>query len=318
MPMQSEIEHENILVNWKPRPGWSLGLGRQHFRQDSVYNGIAQRATLNQVTGSAHFAGATVTGGWLISQAGRSPNVSSYFSVKDELLPWLQSELYLLNVWQPTLARTNTPVLLLRETMSTQLSLLQVISHERGRTSVSFGGTLAAGLSSFSLDYQLAHSPYLTADPFVHSMGVNARLHLFGMALSLGSFVTPDGRMHYSGQGSTFLYRGTNTSGPSRGDGPRRFDRFMIAGRVVDEDGNPVEGAALDVGGETVYTNSQGRFFLRRPSSQKLPLRVVLEDFLLPGLFEVQSAPAEVVAVPEGSGSPVVVVLRRAGQPRND
>jgi hypothetical protein len=238
--------------------------------------------------------------------------------VKDELFPWLQSELYLLNVWQPTLSRTNTPVLLLREAISPQLSLLQVISHEQGRSSVSFGGTLAAGLSSFSLDYQLAHSPYLTADPFVHSMGVNARLHLFGMAWSLGSFVTPDGRVHYSGQGSTFLYRGANTSGPSRGDGTRRFDRFMIAGRVVDEDGNPVEGAALDVGGETVYTNSQGRFFHRRPTSQKLPLRVVLEDFLLPGLFEVQSAPAEVVAVPEGSSSPVVVVLRRAGQPRND
>ena len=312
MPMQSEIEHENLLVTWKPRAGWSLGFGRQHFRQDSVYEGIEQRATLNQVTGSASIAGTSVTGGWLISESGRHPNVSTYFSLKDDIFSWLQSEFYLLNVWQPEPSRSATPVLLLQETISSRLSLLQVITHDRGRTSVSFGGTVAAGLSSFSLDYQVVHSPYLTADPFLQTMGVNARVHLLGMTLSLGSFVTPDGRVHYSGQGSTFLYRGTSTAGPATAAPGRRFDRYIIDGRVVDDEGAPVEGAAISVGGDILFTNSQGRFFQRRRTAQVLTLEVLFEEFLLPGTFEVLDAPSEVTPVSEGSGKPLTIVLRRA------
>lgn len=312
MPLQSEMERENVLVTWKPSPGWSLGVGRQHFRQDSVYAGIEQRATLNQITGSARVFGTSLSGGWLVSQSGRSPNVSSYVSMKDDVFSWLQSEFYLLRVWQPTLSRNSTPVLLLRETISSQLSLLQVISHERGRTSMSFGGTLSSGLSSVSLDYQVAHSPYLTTDPFVQSMGVNARLHLFGLSLSVGSFVTPDGRVHYSGQGSTFLYRGVNAGNTHGGGGGRRIDRFMIAGVVVDDVGQPVEGAALEIGGDLIYTDSRGRFFHRRPTGKSLALRVVLDDFLMPGAFEVEDAPAEVTPARDAGGSQVTIVLRRA------
>ncbi len=310
MPMQSEVEHENVLVTWKPRAGFSLGAGRQHFRQDSVYEGLAQRATLNQITGSASVAGTSVTGGWLISESGSTPNVSSYLSLKDNVFGWLESEFYLLNVWKPEPSRNATPVLLLRETVSSRLSLLQVMTHDQGRTSVSFGGTVAAGLSSFSLDYQVVHSPYLTADPFLQTMGVNARVHLLGMTLSLGSLVTPDGRVHYSGQGSTFLYRGTSTAGPVAAPG-RPFDRFIIEGRVVDEAGAPVEGAAISIGGEILFTNSQGHFFQRRRTAKPLTLEVLPDEFLLPGTFEVVDAPTMVAPVSEGSGKSLTIVLRR-------
>jgi len=317
MPMQSELERENLMVTWKPRDGWSLGVGRQHFRQDSVFEGIAQRATLNQVTASARVLGTTVAGGWLVSASGRNQNVSSYFSLRDDVTDWLQSEFYLLNVWQPTFARATTPVLLLRERLSTQLSLVQVMSREQGRTSVSFGGTVSSGLSSLSLEYQVAHTPYLTADPFVQTWGVNARLHLFGMTLSLGSFVTPDGRVHYSGQGSTFLYRGMNAVGPAGGRSGPRFERYLVTGRVLDAEGQPVEGASLEIGTERVYTDSRGRFFLRHGGAKTVPLRVVLDDFLMPGDFEVLDAPAEVTAVREGSARDVTIVLRRLGHAKS-
>jgi hypothetical protein len=313
MPMQSELERENLIVTWKPRNGWSLGVGRQHFRQDSVFEGIAQRATLNQITGSARVLGTSVTGGWLVSESGPNENVSSYFSLRNDLTDWLQSEFYLLNVWQPTALRTTTPVLLLRERLSSQLSLVQVASRDQGRTALSFGGTVTSGLSSLSLEYQVAHSPYLTANPFVQTWGVNARLYLFGMTLSLGSFITPDGRVHYSGQGSTFLYRGMAGASSGGGQAIPRFDRYLIAGRVVDEDGQPVEGASLEVGDERVYTDSRGQFFLRQRVARTLPFRVVLDDFLLPGEFEVREAPSEVIPAREGSARTVTIVLRRVG-----
>jgi hypothetical protein len=148
----------------------------------------------------------------------------------------------------------------------------------------------------------------------VQTWGVNARLQLFGMALSLGSFVTPNGRVHYSGQGSTFLYRGMHVAGPAGGRGAARFERYMITGRVVDQDGQPVEGASLEVGSERVYTDSRGRFFVRERAATPLSFRVVLDDFLMPGEFEVQGAPSEVTPAREGSAVELTIVLRRLGQ----
>lgn len=308
MPLQTELERENALVTWKPREGWSLGAGRQHFRQDSSFAGIPQRAALTQLLGTGRVAGVAFSGGWLRSEAGRVPNVSSYLTGKREVTDWLQGEVYVLRVWQPTLARGTTPVVLLRETLSSSLSLLQAITYDNGRANISLGGTINAGLSSIGVDYQVAHSPYLTNDPFVHSMGVNARLHVRGVSFALGSFVTPDGRVHYSAQGNTFMYRGSDGAS---GGGGGRVDAFVANGRVVDTTGAPIEGAALEVGGDVVYTDSQGRFFVRRPTGRLLRLRVVLDDFLVPGTFEVVTAPAELRPTREARGTPTVIVLRR-------
>lgn len=309
MPLQTELERENALVTWKPLEGWSFGVGRQHFRQDSAFAGIPQRAALTQLLATGRVAGVAFSGGWLHSEAGRVPNVSSYLTGKRLVTDWLQGELYVLRVWQPTEARSTTPVLLLRETLSPRLALLQAITRDQGRTNVSLGGTITAGLSSIGVDYQVAHSPYLSTNPFVHSMGVNARLHVRGVSFALGSFVTPDGKLHYSAQGNTFMYRGTDASSGSGGGG--RVDAFVASGRVVDTSGAPIEGAALDVAGEVVYTDSQGRFFVRKPTGRLLPLRVVLDDFLVPGTFEVVTAPAELRPVREPRGVPAVIVLRR-------
>ncbi len=91
---------------------------------------------------------------------------------------WLQADLYLLRVWEPVEARATTPILYLRESVSPQFNLLQMITRENGRTSVSFGGGVSSGLNSLSIDYQIVHTPYRTANPFVHSLGLNARAQL--------------------------------------------------------------------------------------------------------------------------------------------
>ena len=60
----------------------------------------------------------------------------------------------------------------------------------------------------------------------------------------------------------------------------------------MDESGIIVDGAAIDVGGSTVFTDSRGRFFVRRSSSRAATLRVLVDEFLATGRFEVVSAPA--------------------------
>jgi len=316
MPLQSELERENLQVTWRATPSLSLAVGRQHFRQDSAFRGLPQRAALTQLSANGRWLGTAIAGGVYSSRAGGIPTLASSFSARRDLATRLQAELYVLQVWEPQPSRVTTPVLLLRETITPRLSLLQVITRDAGRTSVNFGGTVSAGQSTLSLDYQVAHSPYLAVNPFVQTIALNARVQLGGYALTLGSFITPDGVVHYSAQGSTFFYRGGALAGaPAAAAGSGRVERYLVSGAVVDERGNGVDGAALEIGGELLYTDSRGHFFVRRAVPRALPLRVVLDDFLVPGAFEVVRAPATVTPAREGRGDRITIVLRRLASP---
>lgn len=312
MPLQSETERENLRVTWRVTPTLSFSVGRQHFRQDSAFHGLPQRAAVNQVTANARVLGTTLASGWFLSEAGGMQNLSSSFSARRDIGARLQGEFYLLRVWEPEPSRVTTPVFVLRESLTPRFSLLQVITYEQGRASVNFGGTVTTGMCSLSLDYQVAHSPYLTSNPFVQTIGLNARLQLGSYALTLGSFVTPDGKVHYSAQGSTFFYRGLDgVPGAPSAAASVRVASFMVKGRVVGEDGTAVAGAALDVGGELVYTDSKGNFFHRRPTRHPLTIRVVPEEFLSPGTFEVVDLPAKVTPDRDDRANSITVVVKR-------
>jgi hypothetical protein len=80
---------------------------------------------------------------------------------------------------------------------------------------------------------------------------------------------------------------------------------------VVDEANAPVEGAAVALGTEMVFTDSRGEFLLRTRRPARYPLEVKPDEFLLPGVWEVARAPDEVTAVAEERASWVSIVLRK-------
>jgi hypothetical protein len=88
--------------------------------------------------------------------------------------------------------------------------------------------------------------------------------------------------------------------------------RFVVRGTVRDETGNPVEGAAVRLNEEVVYTNSGGEFFLRVKHPERYAVSVATEEFLLPGNWEVVSAPANIVASAEKQATSIEIVLRRS------
>ncbi|HEY4649616.1 MAG TPA: hypothetical protein VIG95_10910, partial [Gemmatimonadales bacterium] len=119
----------------------------------------------------------------------------------------------------------------------------------------------------------------------------------------------PDGSIDYSASGSTFLYMGSLGGAQPQQIGPR-MARYVVRGSVRDESGNPVEGAAIELGGELVYSNSAGDFFLRARHPEQYRLNVVMKEFLLPGQWEIVSAPAQATASEEDKAAPVRIVLR--------
>jgi hypothetical protein len=88
--------------------------------------------------------------------------------------------------------------------------------------------------------------------------------------------------------------------------------RYVVRGTVRDTEGNPVEGAAVAVGGEVVYTNSSGEFFLRARYPRRLTLKILADEFLLPGQWEPVTVPGEVIAADESRAEAVRIILRRA------
>jgi hypothetical protein len=89
----------------------------------------------------------------------------------------------------------------------------------------------------------------------------------------------------------------------------------VIRGVVRDEEGHAVEGAAVEIGGEVVFTNSTGEFFLRVGRPTRSPVKVLLGEFLLPGQWEVVSAPVEVEAGPETRPGMEIILRHPLPQP---
>ena len=91
----------------------------------------------------------------------------------------------------------------------------------------------------------------------------------------------------------------------------------IVRGHVVDEADRPIAGAALEIDKELVLTDSTGGFFLRTKKAREVALKVLADQFLTPGLFEVVSAPATVQSEREEIAEEVTIVVRRVSRPRD-
>jgi hypothetical protein len=185
-----------------------------------------------------------------------------------------------------------------------------VLTRANGRTSVSFGGAMASGLTSVGVDYQVVHTPYRPTQPFVQTIALTVRVPLGDYRVNAASFVSPDGRVNYTGSASTFFYAGDALGGGGRAV-EIKFERYLVEGTVVDEAGTPVDGAAVDVGGSVVVTDSRGRFFVRLSSRREIQVRVLLQEFLATGQYEVVAAPTTATPQLERQSTPLRIVVRR-------
>jgi hypothetical protein len=312
-PNQTEVDRENIMVTYELSPEFSIGVGRQNYVQDSADSRPALRATGNTLFAGGAWAGTRLTGGLYDSHSAGTSNLSSYFAVGREVAHWLDAEVFILQSRPSGLPVVTTPLANLRWRLSSRIGLSQQISLHDGVPTVLFGASLVTPIGEFMADYQVVHQPLKPTSPFRSALNLTARLQLGRYSTSVGTYVQPDGSVDYSASGSTFLYMGSfGGAQPQQVGG--RMARYVIRGAVRDEAGAPVEGAAVDIGGEVVFTNSGGEFFLRVGRPTRSAVKVLTAEFLLPGHWEVVSAPAEVEAGPE-SRAGIEIILRHPAPP---
>jgi hypothetical protein len=307
-PNQTEVDRENITITYELGPQFSVGVGRQNYVQDSADSRLPVRATGNTAFAGGVWSNTRLTAGIYDSRSEGISNLSSYAAVGRELTRWLDAELFVLQSRPEGRGVTTTPLVNLRWHVTSRLGLSQQISWHDKKPTVLFGASLMTPIGDFALDYQIVHQPFKPFNPFRSALNLTARLQLGKYSTSVGTYVQPDGSVDYSASGRTFLYMGSfGGMQPQQLGGP--MSQYVVRGSVKDEYGNPVEGAAIEIGPDLVFTNSTGQFFHRLGRPGRSPVKVLTAEFLLPGRWEVLSAPADAVAGSETAPG-IEIILR--------
>jgi len=308
-PLNSETDRENILLALHPKPFFDLSAGRFNFLQPIGMASGTIRATLDQYGASARAMKFTLSGSLFQSQVLGINAHGTSFSLGRDFAHRVQATSYVFNSRSGRLPSTTSLANMLREVISPRLSLLQVVNTTNGQTSVSYGSEFVSNPVSFGVDYQTVYSPFRTANPFRQVLLLHLRLRPFGnVQVNGATYVAPDGSVRYTSYGDTMLYRGETAQGATPNF---KLPRYIVSGRVMDENGQPVAGAALRIGDDLVVSNSEGEFFLREKKGRPCRIEVALEEFLVPGGFAVVSSPAAVTPSEQGSENPITITLRR-------
>jgi hypothetical protein len=314
-PMSSEVNKGNLQMLYKPADFVTITTGHQNILEPLTADGPMHPASVNQVSTDFHVERFYFGTGLFTSNAsGRSTQgtnlyvgrrIGRRFEVNTN---WFQS--------RPQRGETTTILSgTVRENFSSRFSLLQLISRTGGQTTFAFGGDFTSNRLLLRADYQNVYLPFRPNRPFEQALALNVALRVAGpWQVTAASNVAPDGHLRYSFGASTYLYR---FRGMMNGQADSfSIAKYLVQGVVKDDHGIPVEGAALHIGKQVVYTDSSGRFQERFSKRGPFPLSVAPEEFITNGVYEAVSAPSEVKAETEEAATEVEVVVRRVPPPQ--
>jgi hypothetical protein len=308
----SELDRENILAVMKFSSGAVLTLGHQNFLQPQSADPSAPylRASVNQAQGSFDAAQFRLGAGIFQSHSAVASNLAGDFSVARRItnrIDFGASYFRTLSGPIPPVSSLSTSI---RETLSPKLSLLQIVNYSEGRTNVLFGGSYVTNRFTVSVDYQTLYMPFLV-NPFSQGISISLRVRLFrSLQVNAQTFRSRDGHLRYTASGDTLLTTKFRATG-SNGEDSFKHLRYTVRGHVQDQTGRPIEGAAIRIGEQLVFTNEDGKFFVRRNKAGNLTLEVVLTEFLNSTPFHLVLAPSSVKVFPEALAPDIEIVLER-------
>jgi len=296
----------------KPESNLLLTIGHQNLLQPASLDPTAPflHATVNQAQSALDFREFRIgTGVFQSTFEGRS-NMAEDFSVSRRVTNNIDFNTNYFRTILGTGSHTSNLSTSFRETFSPRLSLLQVVNYSQGRTTVLYGGSYLSNRFTVGVDYQTLYLPF-RANPFTQGISISLQIRLFaGLEMNAQTFRSSSGQLRYTASGHSIL---AGSFRPRANESERAFKhlRYVVRGRVQDEQSVPIEGAAVLIGQELVLTNAAGEFFLRRKSAGVVPLQVVFEEFLNPASFHVITAPPTATPALDGAAPGIIVILGR-------
>ena len=306
----SEPLGANIAMNWKPSSRITADFSHMKLNELVLKNSSLPGATMDTAGlnwNDRHFRASaavfTSTTQNIRSDAFSLSGGRKFRNWGEIDVNWLQSK---------TIAnKTSTKSLIttFRESVSPRLELAQFVTRNDGNTTVSFGGNLIGNRLSAGLEYQTIYVPYLPSKPFAQAAVINIRFRPFGnVELNGGTAVGADGRVRYTAWGNSLMVRSQRYGQPAAA---MTIPKYIIRGHVADDTGKPIRGAALRIGKELAFTDSDGLFFVRVSKRTEVPVNVAFDDFLAPGNWETVTVPRSANPELEEHAPELALVLRR-------
>lgn len=313
-PLAAETAGPNLRIQFRPRTWLAFTASHQNYLNPIAHSSSGSSAAVDSLGASATAAGFRFNGSVFHSQTQVS-NLHSYtLGVQRSLGGRVEvGENYFQSRAGGLTWRTLSTVL--RERLTRRFSLSQTMTQTDGRVNLELGGNFVSNRFSIGLDHQTFFYPFAgrSQSPLRQALIINLQFQLphntqFHAATAVDAF----GRLRYTTYADSYFYPGT--SGENGRGGYRRLPDYVVRGIVVDDHARPIRGAALRVGGEIVFTDSQGDFLVRVTKPKEYALEVLLDQFMFPGRYEILSSPAQLRAGKEEMATLYQIVLRKPGE----
>ncbi len=196
------------------------------------------------------------------------------------------------------------------ERLNRRWSVSEFLTYSQGQWSANYGGSFTSNGLTASVGYITNFDPYTAGgSPFQQTISVSVSLQLpHSTSVTFATNTLPNGAVRWSTYGNSFVQgplQSGNFPGQSNSSQTKLIAKFIVRGIVKDPSGTPVAGAAVLVGKEIAFTDSDGTFFVRLRKKNLVTIKVVPGDFRAPGNWQVISAPDS--ATPEPKDGAAVV-----------
>ncbi|MGH9521014.1 MAG: hypothetical protein ACRD3E_00620 [Terriglobales bacterium] len=312
IPVYSESNRENLLLTVRPTERFTFSIGRQNVLSPITSTQPSVRGLVHQFSASTSISGIRVNGSLYQSRVyglqtlGYAVSGSRPFRRVEVGADFYRSTAHEAAANQSLNGRV-------RETITQKLALTQYVSRSNGQSSLQFGGEFTSNRLTIAVTHETVYAPFRpnsAGGPFVHVYNVSLRIRLFGSLEVAGhTNVTPDGKIRYTASTGDYFYR---YAGLETGERPNlKIPDWVVQGKVVDTEGNPIAGAALQIDGKVAFSDSNGEFLVRFSKHEMVAFTVLLKEFLTAREYDVVSAPTSVESARENSARPVSVILQR-------
>jgi len=311
-PQLSENDKENIRFELHPASNFRILVSRNNYLA-YVSPTAVESAMVQGFGAGASLAGFLLDGSLFDSSSSFGKSSALSLGVRRMLTPHFEAGMDFLRSGLAKNAAQHSLIGNLREILNSRFSLTQVISRNNGQTTVDFGGAFLSNFLSVSVDYQPVFLPFVQSPggQFKQVMVLGLHFQLpHSMQFNMDTNVTPLGQVRYTAYGSTYLYHGLGNTSPGTSFSGAFF-RNVVRGEVLDPDGSPIPGAALQIGPDLAVSDSDGNFMVRVKKSGELSLKVDFQEFTAPGRYVIVQAPQTVKATREDSAQEYSIVLRR-------
>jgi hypothetical protein len=311
-PTSSEVSQGNVQMLYKPSSLFSLTAGHQNILQPLNPGVEIERASVNQISTDFHVERFYFGSGLFTSHTSGRKTQGTNLYLGRRVGQRIEVNT---NYFRSKPKAGETTVIIsgmVRENFSSRFDLLQLVSRTNGQTTFAFGGDFTSNRLLLRADYQNLYLPFRPDRPFEQALALNVAFRVAGpLVITAATNVAPDGHVRYAFGASTYLYRIRGMSINANSPDSFSIAKYVVEGVVKDDRGIPVEGAALHIGREVVYTDSSGRFTVRFSKHGPFPISIAPEEFITNGVYEVVSALPEARAESEDNATDLQIMVRR-------